>query len=178
MTARRFIPLVIVLSVVTALLIACGSPAPQPPGGPNTSGATNAPTANVPPLPTTPEKINVEVGPDEPQIFMLEPQDGSALKSPFYLRVGVSNFKIPISSMRVHVTIDAACTPAGQAIPDDAQHVSLPQGALENPRFNLPLGQHRLCIQASSQDNIALQGPGMTRVIDVTVESVPEQNTD
>ena len=30
----------------------------------------------------TPEKINVEVGPNDPQIFMLEPQDGSSHGQP------------------------------------------------------------------------------------------------
>jgi hypothetical protein len=173
MTTRRFILLTMILSV-TALLIACNAPAPQAPAQPNAAApATNAPA----PVATT-AKNPVDIGPNEAQIFMLEPQDGSALNSPFYLRVGVSNFKIPISYLRLHVAIDAACTPAGQPVPEDAQHVSLPQGVLENPRFNLTLGQHRLCIQASNQDNIALDGPGMTRVIDVNVESVLEQNTD
>jgi hypothetical protein len=68
--------------------------------------------------------------------------------------------------------------PAGGTIPEDAQHVGLPMGTLENPRFDLPLGQHRLCIQAANQDNIALEGPGMTRIIEVLVESVLEQNYD
>ena len=73
-----------------------------------------------------------------------------------------------------HVAIDAACTPAGQVIPADAQHLSLPQGVTEDARFGLPLGQHRLCLQAANPENIALAGPGMTRVIDVTIQSVEE----
>ena len=70
--------------------------------------------------------------------------------------------------------INKACTPAGETIPDDEQHLSLPLGVMEDSRFNLPLGQHRLCIQASNQDDVALQGPGMTRMIDVTIQSVDE----
>jgi hypothetical protein len=175
MTTRRFIHLVLALSLA-ALLIACGNPVPQ---APTQSGApAQAAGQNAPAPATTAVKEAIDVGPNDAQIFMLEPQDGSALSSPFYLRVGVSNFKIPISSVRIHVAIDAACTPGGQAIPQDTQHVSLPQGTLENSRFNLPLGQHRLCVQAANQDNIALQGPGMARVIDVNIESVPAQNTD
>ncbi len=169
MTTRRFIHLVIALSVLAAALAACGGPAPQPPGGPSATGTSGAPAANGPAALATAEKTNVQVGPNDPQIFMLEPQDGSEVSSPINLRVGVSNFPIPISSVGIHVAIDAACSPAGQKIPEDAQHVSLPIGTLENSRFELPVGQHRLCIQASTQDNIALEGPAMTRVVDLTI---------
>lgn len=172
MTTRHFIRIAIVLGM-TALLIACGSPAPQPPAGATSSTGSVPATAAPPPL-ATPEKINVEVGPNEPQIFMLEPQDGSSLESPFFFRVGVSNFVIPLSSMQLHIAIDATCTPAGQAIPgDDAQHITLPRGVLQDPRFELPPGPHRLCLQAANQDGIALAGPGMSRVIDVTIEARP-----
>jgi hypothetical protein len=171
MTTLRLIRLVLALSLLAAALAACGSPAPRPPGGP---GVTGAPAATgAAPLPAA-EKTNVEVGPNDPQIFMLEPQDGSVVDSPFFLRVGVSNFVIPISELKIHVAVDAACTPAGQVIPTDAQHLSLPQGVTEDARFGLPLGQHRLCIQASNPENIALAGPGMTRVVDVTIQSVEE----
>jgi hypothetical protein len=170
MTRRHLVQLVLALGLIAAALAACGSPAPQPPDGPNVAGTAGAPAANGPAPLATAEKINVEVGPNDPQIFLLEPQDGSQVSSPIYLRIGVSNFPIPISSMGIHVAIDAACSPAGEKIPADAQHVSLPIGTLENSRFELPVGQHRLCIQASNQDNIALEGPGMTRVIDLEIE--------
>jgi hypothetical protein len=172
MTARRLISLVAALSAAAALLIACGSPAPQQPTGPNANGTTNAQATNALPPEATPEKINAEVGPNEPQIFMLEPQDGSRMDSPFFLRIGVSNFAIPISQMKIHIAINQACTPAGQTIPKDERHLSLPLGVMDDARFNLPLGQHRLCIQASNQNDIALEGPGMTRMIDVAIQSV------
>jgi hypothetical protein len=177
MALQRSINLAITLGLIAALLIGCGSPAPQP-QAPAQAGAQNGAASNAPAAGATPEKINVEVGPDEPQILLLEPEDESGVDSPFYLRVGVSNFKIPISDVKIYVAIDAACTPAGQTIPEDAQHVSLPQGTLENSRFELPLGPHRLCIQAANRDDIALQGPGMTRVIDVIVESVRQPSDD
>jgi len=177
MSHQRSIKLAIVLGLMVVLLIGCGSPALRPPA-PGQPGDPAAPGANTPVPGATAEKNNAEVGPNEPQIFMLEPEDGSSMGSPFYLRVGVSNFKIPISSLKIHVAIDTACTPAGSTIPEDTQHVSLPQGVLENSRFELPLGQHRLCIQASNPDNIALEGPGMTRVIDVIIESVDEPSDE
>ena len=164
MTARRFIPPVMILSLVLVLLAACGNPAPQPAGGQNT------PTINAPSAQGTAVKTNAEAGPNDPQIFMLEPQDNSTLNSPLFLRIGVANFPIPVSGTKIHVAIDSPCIPSGQTIPEDAQHVSLPLGVLENSRFDLPVGQHRLCVQASSQDNIALEGPGMMRVIDLNVE--------
>jgi hypothetical protein len=71
-------------------------------------------------------------------------------------RVGVSNFVIPVSYVKIH----AACTPAGETILEDEEHLSL------------PLGQHHLCIQAFNQDDVALQGPGMMRMIDVTIQAV------
>jgi len=173
MTVRRLISLVMVLCALAALLIACGGPAPQPVTGPNANGTAIAPVNTLPPH-ATPEKINAEVGPNEPQIYMLEPQDESAMDSPFFLRIGVSNFAIPISYVKIHIAVDLACTPAGETIPTDEQHISLPQGVMENSRFDLPLGPHRLCIQASNQNDIALQGPGMTRIIDVIIQAVDQ----
>jgi hypothetical protein len=172
MTLQRSINFAITLGLIAVLLIGCGSPAPQAPA--QSSELTGAAPAAV----ATAEKNNVEVGPNEPQILLLEPEDGSNVTSPFFLRVGVSNFKIPIGSVKIHVAIDATCTPAGQTILEDAQHVSLPQGVLQNSRFQLPLGQHRLCIQATNPDDIVLQGPGMTRVVDVIVESVRQPSYD
>ena len=159
MTTRRLVRFVITTGLLAALLAACGRPAPQPPGVPNTSATTAAPEVNGPAPLATAEKINVEVGPNDPQIFMLEPPDGSSLDSPIYLRIGVSNFPIPISNVGIHVAIDATCAQPGATIPEDAQHVSLPVGQLENSRFELSAGQHRLCIQAANQNNSTATNP-------------------
>ncbi len=170
MTRRRLILIVVVLGVIAILVVAFGSQPYRQPTGPNASGATGVPVGSgATPLPTA-EKINVQVGPNDPQIFMLEPQDGSRLSSPFFLRIGIDNFLIPVSNVGIHIAIDATCTQPGDTLPpDDAQHVSLPIGQLANPRFDLPVGTHRLCIQASNQNNIALQGPAMMRVIDLEI---------
>ncbi|HTP11497.1 MAG TPA: hypothetical protein VMP08_24760 [Anaerolineae bacterium] len=172
MTTRRIIVVVIVIGVIAALVIAFAAQSPARPTGPNANGTANAPNANTLPRQATPEKINAEVGPNDPQIYMLEPQDGSKLDSPFFLRIGVSNFPIPISAVKIHVAVDLACTPAGEVVPKDDQHISLPLGVMENSRFALPLGPHRLCIQASTQDDKAMEGPGMTHMIDVIIQSV------
>lgn len=172
MTMRRSINLAFILGLLVVLLIGCGSPAPQG------LAPTKAVIGNNPEPLATPEKNNVEVGPNDPQIFMQEPQDGDGVDSPFYLRVGIANFKIPPQYVTIHIAIDAQCTPAGGTIPEDDRHISFPAGKFDNPRFALSLGPHRLCIQAGNQDNIALDGPGMMRVIDLNVESVQEQNND
>jgi hypothetical protein len=172
MTTRRIILVVIAIGVIAALVIALVSQTPSKSTKPNVNGTANPPAPGGLPGKATPEKINVEVGPNDPQIFMLEPQDGSTMDSPFFLRIGVSNFPIPISSVKIQLAVDAACTPAGETAPKDEQHISLPLGVMEDSRFNLPLGQHRLCIQAANQDGIVLEGPGMARMIDVTIQSV------
>jgi hypothetical protein len=174
MFLRRLIALALVLTVAAAWLIACGSPAPQQPAGPGADAAAVTPVATVPPPAATPEKINPEVGPNEPRLFMLEPQDESAIDSPFYFRVGVANLPISAKSAKINVAINTACTAAGSMAPEDGQHVSLPAGVMEEPRFNLPLGQHRLCIQVANPDGVILQAPGLTHIIDVTIQAVDE----
>ena len=166
MTTRHLIQLAFILGLAAVMVIGCGSPTPQPPAPAQpTAPAGSSNPATVP----TAEKNNVAVGENDPQIFMLEPEDGSSLNSPFNLRMGVANLEIPISDVVFYIAIDAACAPAGAVIQQDAQHVSLPKGQMENPRFSLPAGKHRLCIQAANRENIAQAGPGMTRVYDIEV---------
>jgi hypothetical protein len=174
MLLRRLVVLVLMLAVAALGVIACGSPAPQPPTGPGVDPASSTPAPTLPPPAATPEKVNPEVGPHEPRLFMLEPQDESVIDSPFFLRVGVANLPIPVNYVQIHVAIDTPCTAAGSTAPQDGQHISLPTGVLAEPRLNLPLGQHRLCIQAANQDGLVMQGPGLTRIIDVTIQAVEE----
>ena len=166
MTTRHLIRLATILGLAAVALLGCGSPAPQPSAPPQPAAPLSS---NNPAALPTPEKNNVEIGPNEPQIFMLEPEDGSSLKSPFNLRMGVANLKIPIGDVRFYIAIDATCAPAGAVVQQDAQHVSLPAGKMEDPRFSLPAGKHRLCIQAANRDNVALEGPGMAHVYDIEI---------
>lgn len=169
---KQYVILLVVVVVVAAGIVVLGglgAPARQKPNGPAPANATPTPIQLTRVMPATPEKINAEVGPDEPQIFMLEPDDGSSTSSPFYLRIGASNFKIPLLSAIVHVNLNAPCSAAGEEIPEDAQHISLPLGTWAEPNFNLPVGRYRLCIQVSNAQNVALAGPGMTRIIDLEI---------
>jgi len=169
---------VVVVAVGIIVLGGRGAPAPQNPKGLLPAAATPTPAKSPRVSLPTPEKINAEVGPNDPQIFMLEPQDGVRINSPFYLRIGVSNLKVPLLSAIVHVNINAPCIAAGKTIPADEQHVSLPMGQWGEPRFVLPEGKLRLCIQVSDSQNVALEGPGMTRIIDIEILAAPPAATD
>ncbi len=168
---KQYAILLVVVVVVIGVIVlgGLGAPARQNPAGPAPANATPTPTQLARVILATPEKINVEVGPDEPQIFMLEPEDGAQIDSPFYLRIGTSNLKIPLVSAIVHVNINAPCLAAGETIPEDEQHVSFPVGHWGEPNFALPEGKFRLCLQVSNSQHIALAGPGLTRIIDVEI---------
>ena len=175
---KQYVVVIGVIAVVVlvgiVVLSGPGATAPRGPNGPAPANATATPansltSANLP----TPEKINAEVGPDDPQIFMMEPVDGARVHSPFYLRVGAANLKVPLLSAIVHININAPCIAAGETIPEDAQHMSFPVGKWGEPRFALPAGQYRLCIQVSDSQNVALEGPGLTRIIDVQILPSP-----
>jgi len=169
---KQYVIVLVVVAIVVFGIVALSSLSAQSPQnltGPASADATPTPVQSPRVILATPEKINAEVGPNDPQIFMLEPQDGVKINSPFYLRIGVSNLKVPLLSATVHVNINAPCIAAGETIPEDEQHVSLPTGHWGEPRFNLPPGKIRLCIQAADSQNVALEGPGMTRIIDVEI---------
>lgn len=171
---KQYVILLVVVAVIVVgglvVLSGPGATAPKGPNGPAPANTTPTPVNSVAAavLPT-PEKINAEVGPNDPQIFMLEPEDGARVHSPFYLRVGAANLKTPLLSTIVHININAPCIAAGETIPKDAQHVSFPIGKWGESRFNLPVGKYRLCVQAADSQNVALEGPAMTRVTDLEV---------
>jgi hypothetical protein len=169
------------LAVLVAGLIVlsgCGAPAPQNAAGPWGAGGTPTPAQLMRANLATPEKINVEVGPGEPQIFVLEPEDDDAVNSPFFLRIGTANLPVPLLSAIAHISINAPCLVAGQTFTEDELHFSLPVGKWSEPRFTLPAGQYRLCIQVSDSQNVILEGPGLTRIIDIEVLPPRPANND
>jgi hypothetical protein len=169
MKKEHLTPVLAVMVAGLMVLSACGAPAPQNPNNPAPADVTPTPAQPARVGLSTPEKVNVEVGPDEPQIFMLEPEDGDTVNSPFFLRIGTANLQVPLLSATVHISIDAPCLAAGETFTKDEQHFSLPVGKWSEPRFALPDGNHRLCIQVSDSQNTLLAGPGLTRIIDLEV---------
>ncbi len=171
LTSRRVligvgvIALIVLILIVGNALQAPTGPGPQQP-------AVNNQTAKPP----TPLKPNVTVSPDEPQIFILEPNDGASVNPLTSLRVGASNFKFPLEYVVIHIAIDVACAPPGEIIPEDGDHKRFDRGLFQAPALTLSGGPHRLCIQASAANDIALDGAGMMRVIDVNVVIPPTDN--
>ena len=178
MKKKHFTSGLAVLVAGLIVLSGCGAPAPQNPADPPATAGTSTPAQPMRPNLATPEKINVEVGPDEPQIFMLEPEDGDALNSPFFLRIGAANLQVPLLSASVRISLNAPCLAAGETFTEDEQHFSLPVGEWSEPRFTLPAGKYRLCIQVSDSQDVILEGPGLTRIIDVEVLPSPPASND
>jgi hypothetical protein len=164
---RRFVVALGVGGLIGLSITACGTPAPQ------TTPPIEPPAGVQPTTLPTPLKPNVTVAPDEPQIYVLEPNDTETINPLVTLRVGASNFKLPLDNVVIHIAIDAPCTPPGEIVPEDAQHRRFDQGLITAPVLSLPAGQHRLCLQASGTNDIALDGAGMMRIIDVNVVVPP-----
>jgi hypothetical protein len=164
---RRFVVALAVGGLIGLSIAACGSPAPQ------TTPPIEPPVDAQPTTLPTPLKPDVTVAPDEPQIYVLEPNDTETVNPLVTLRVGASNFKLPLDAVVIHIAVDTPCTPPGEVISEDAQHHRFDQGLITAPVLSLPAGQHRLCLQASGTNDIALDGAGMTRIIDVIVVVPP-----
>jgi hypothetical protein len=169
-TSRRVLIGVGVIVLIVLVMVIVSSAGPQTPQrpGPQQPAVNDQPTK-----PPTPLKPNVTVSPDEPQIIILEPSDGAFVTPLVSLRLGAANFLIPLREVVIHIAIDAACVAPGEIIPEDEIYRRFDQGLFQAPALTLSAGPHRLCIQASSTNDIALDGAGMVRVIDVTVEIPP-----
>ncbi len=163
-TTRQMVIFGGLLLVAGIIIILLTRTAPTPttpaPGGTPMPGGTFGPKPAITPAGT------------DPRVFFLDPQDGDAVDSPVYARIGVANFTVGDGTVHLYVTIDSDCVPPGQPIPEDDHHMSLGKGKT-NTTLALPLGPHQLCAQAADAKGVALEGPGMIQVIGVTVMSVP-----
>jgi hypothetical protein len=57
----------------------------------------------------------------------------------------------------LHITVDGACSEAGQVIPKDETHLHYGEGQTEAD-IELEPGEHSLCLQAGDGAHTALQG--------------------
>jgi hypothetical protein len=164
--------LVIIVVIIIALTNPAAAPGPAPAPGPTRppgSGATSVPK----PLPPKP---NVTPGPDDPTLFFFEPEDGDTTDNPVYVRIGNANLGSTTGPVVAHLLIDTGCVTPGQIIPTDDAHLRFDKGQIDR-RVELTAGQHRLCLEASDENNIALDGPGMVQVIDINVPApVPTES--
>ncbi len=112
-------------------------------------------------------KPNYTPSPDEPHVFFLEPLDGDSVPTSANIQFGVSH--LDLKNKRVYLIVDRACAAPGGTITTDAQHL-LFEGNSANLSIDLNAGPHRLCLQVADNKGVALDGPGMLEVIDVTSE--------
>lgn len=157
--------LVIIVVIIIALTNPAAAPGPAPAPGPTKPlgpGATSAPR----PLPPKP---NVTPGPNDPTLYFFEPQDGDTTdNNPVYVRIGNANLGGIVGPVVAHLLIDTGCVTPGQIIPTDDAHLRFDKGQYDR-EVALTAGAHQLCLQASDENNIALEGPGMVQVIDINV---------
>jgi hypothetical protein len=100
------------------------------------------------------------------------PADADTVARRFAVAMQASDLQIePAGPVRegaghFHVTIDAGCVAAGQAVPKDEKHVHFGKGQSEGQLFLEP-GPHDLCLQVADGAHIALP---LTDEISVTVD--------
>ncbi len=152
----RIVRITIGLAISLGVLIGCGAPAPAQPT------ATSLPPDQLPRPNTTP-------GPDDPQIYLFEPQDGDLVTSPVLVRYGVSGFDADSSRYQIMLIVDRPCVTPGQAVAADDFHRPFKLRTVTQ-KIELPAGPHRLCLQALDQSGQPVDGPGMTFVVDITVQ--------
>jgi hypothetical protein len=145
--------------VLVLTAIGCAGPAPVQPG-PSTPNAPQASSSQA-------IKPNYTPGPDDPRIFFLDPLDGDTMSTSSSIRFGVS--RLDLTGKQVFLTIDRACAAAGEALTVDERHLAYERDQSSLP-VDLTAGQHRLCLQVADNTGIALDGPGMLQVIDITAE--------
>jgi hypothetical protein len=85
-----------------------------------------------------------------------------------YVRIGNANLGGIVGPVVAHLLIDTGCVAPGQIIPTDDAHLRFDKGQYDR-EVPLTAGAHQLCLQGSNENNIALEGPGMVQVIDITV---------
>ena len=126
--------------VLASMAIGCASPSPAPiQSGPSSPNVPQAPSsAGV--------KPNYTPGPDDPQIFFLEPLDGDVVQDTVSVRFGVSH--LDLKDKRVYLTIDGACAAAGESLTVDDQHLAYEQDR-SSLAVALSAGPHRLCVQVT-----------------------------
>ncbi|MDX1663412.1 MAG: DUF4399 domain-containing protein [Candidatus Promineifilaceae bacterium] len=112
---------------------------------------------------------------DTPRVFFAEPANEAAVASPVTVRMGAESFVVePAGEVRegaghLHIMVDTPCVAAGEAVPKDEAHLHFGQGQTE-ATLELDAGTHTLCLQAADGAHVALEGPGMTQELTVTVE--------
>ena len=89
------------------------------------------------------------------RVFVIEPADGATVTSPVTITVEMEGIEPgPAGELvdgegHMHVIVNADCLPIGQAIPGpDETYMHWGDGSVSK-EVELPVGEHKLCIQAA-----------------------------
>lgn len=156
--AHRMIGLI----ACAAILIGCSAPTPAP-----AQPVAPPPDQSVPPD-LLPRPI-ATAGPDDPQVYLFEPEDGSIVTSPVLVRYGFNRLDVDSGRYQLFLLIDQTCAAPGQVIAADATRLIFAPGSFDM-EIELPAGPHRLCLQATENGGLPIDAPGMSFVVDITVE--------
>ena len=114
-------------------------------------------------------------GQDAPRVFFTNVEDGDTIRAPALVQWSAENFTIePAGEVRagaghLHVMVNTGCVPAGEIVPSDETHLHFGKAQTE-AELALAPGEYTLCLQAADGEHRALEGEGMTQVINITVE--------
>ena len=84
-----------------------------------------------------------------PEAYIISPQDGETVKSPFVVRFGLKGMGVAPAGVEMpgtghhHLIIDAPLPPPGQPVPFDDNHKHFGKGQTET-ELSLPPGEHTL----------------------------------
>lgn len=99
-------------------------------------------------------------------------EDGATVSSPLDVTFEVDGFEVEEAGAvregagHLHVLIDVGCSPAGEIVPSDEQHLHFGDGSTA-ASLELEPGEHALCLQAADGIHTALD---LTDEVTVTVE--------
>lgn len=109
------------------------------------------------------------------ELYFITPADGDVVKGPVTVRFGLRGMGVaPAGTVAEgtghhHLVVDAPLPPAGQPIPNDANHLHFGKGQTETV-LTLPPGKHTLQLLLGDHSHIPHEPVVASQVITITVE--------
>ena len=123
--------------------------------------------------------VVVEEGEAAPSVRFEQPADRATVTSPFEVVMAASGLVVEPSGEvkdgagHFHILVNTDFTPAGEIIPDDAQHLHYGQGQTTNA-LDLEPGEHTLRLQFADGLHTALEGEQYRDTITVVVSETDQ----
>lgn len=109
------------------------------------------------------------------ELYFISPADGEVVKGPVTVRFGLRGMGVaPAGTVAEgtghhHLIVDAPLPPAGQPIPNDANHLHFGKGQTETV-LTLPPGKHTLQLLLGDHSHIPHEPMVASQPITITVE--------